>query len=86
MAEEKLEKVGEIIHYFGNISVGVVKATDGQIKVGDNIRIKGTTTDLEQEVSSLQVDKDEVKVLKKGKEAGMKVDDRVREGDEIFLV
>jgi len=86
MAEEKREKVGESIHYFGNISVGVVKATDGQIKVGDNIRIKGTTTDLEQEVSSLQVDKDEVKVLKKGKEAGMKVDDRVREGDEIFLV
>lgn len=84
MAKKKLQKVGEIVHYFGNISVGVVKATDAEIKTGDKIKIKGVTTDFDQEVGSLQVDKKEVDKIAKGKEAGLKVDDRVREGDIVY--
>jgi U32 family peptidase len=86
MAKEKMKKVGEIIHYFGQISVGVVRATEGTLKTSDQVKIKGSTTDLEQKVGSLQIDKKEVKEIKKGQEAGMKVEDRVREGDTVYLL
>jgi len=85
MKEKKLKKIGEIVHYFGQISVGVIKITSGTLKVGDEIKIKGATTDLDQKVDSLQIDKKEVKSIKKGEEAGLKVDDRVREGDTVYL-
>jgi putative protease len=81
---EELEKIGEIVHFFGDINVGVIKATEKELEVGDKIRIIGSTTDLEQTVDSLQVDKENVEKIKKGEEAGMKVEGRVREGDEVF--
>jgi putative protease len=81
---KEMEKVGEIIHYFSQINVAVVKTTDGELKVGDEIIIKGSTTDLEQKVESLQIDKENVDSISKGQEAGMKVEDRVREGDIVY--
>lgn len=84
--ERKEEEVGVITHYFGKINVGVVKVTKGSLKLGDKIRIKGATTDFEQEVKSLQVDHQDVSEVKEGEEAGMKVDDRVREEDKVFKI
>lgn len=79
-----MEKVGEVTHYFGEIQVAVIKATEGKISVGDQIKIKGSTTDFDQAVESLQVDKEDVDSISKGEEAGMKVEDRVREGDIVY--
>jgi len=84
--ERKEEEVGEITHYFGKISVGVVKVTNGTLKVGDHIHIKGATTDFEQEVESLQIEHQPVEEVKEGEEAGMKVIDRVREGDKVYKI
>ncbi len=84
--ERKEEEVGEITHYFGKISVGVVKVTNGTLKVGDRIHIKGATTDVEQEVESLQIEHQPVEEVKEGEEAGMKVIDRVREGDKVYKI
>lgn len=84
--ERKEEEVGEITHYFGKISVGVVKVTNGTLKVGDRIHIKGATTDFEQEVESLQIEHQPVEEVKEGEEAGMKVIDRVREGDKVYKI
>jgi U32 family peptidase len=81
---KELEKIGEIVHYFGDIKVAVVKATEDKISVGDQIKINGATTDFEQKIESLQVDKEDVEEIEKGEEAGMKVESRVREGDQIY--
>ncbi|MDD3774102.1 MAG: translation elongation factor-like protein [Patescibacteria group bacterium] len=87
MAEEKTGKeVGEILHFFDHISVAVVKATKEKISVGDKILVKGATTNFEQEISSMQIDHAEVKEIKKGEEAGMKVDEKVREGDIVYKI
>jgi len=93
MAEEKVakkevkeEEVGEIVHFFGKIGVGVVKINRGNLKVGDRIHIKGGETDIEQTVESLQIDKKPVKEIKKGDEAGLKVDDKVREGNKVYKI
>ena len=84
MSEEKL--IGKITHYFGKISVGVVELTGGELKVGDKIHIKGSSTDLEQIVDSLQIDKQSVDKIGVGESAGLKVDGPVKENDEVYLV
>ena len=90
MAEEKTEvkeeEVGEITHFFGKLKVGVVKIKSGSLKKGDRIHLKGGETDFEQTVESMQIEKDSVEEIKKGDEAGMKVDSKVREGNKVYKV
>jgi len=84
---EKAEgkEAGRITHFFDKIGVAVVEIT-GKLKVGDKIRVKGTTTDFEQKVDSMQIEHEEIKEAKKGDAIGMKVADRVREHDKVFVV
>jgi translation elongation factor EF-1alpha len=77
------KKIGEVSHYFTNIGVGVIEL-NGKLKKGDRIAIKGRSTDIEQEVESIQVDHKEVTEAGPGDSIGMKVKDRVREGDLVF--
>ena len=78
------KEVGKITHYFEKIGVAVIEVT-GKLKAGDKIRIKGNTTDFEQEVDSMQMEHEQVKEAKKGMAIGMKVKDRVREHDVMYL-
>jgi putative protease len=80
-AEGKL--VGTVTHYFGRIEVGAVKLTD-TLRVGDTIRFKGATTDFTQTVDSMQIENDGVEEAGPGDEVGLKVSDRVRQGDDVF--
>jgi len=77
--------VGTVTHYFSNISVAIIKVS-AAIKVGGKIRIKGHTTDFEQEIESMQVDHKDVKNAKKGDDIGMKVADHVREHDIVYKI
>ena len=79
------KKIGEITHYFAHIPAGIIKLK-GALKKGATIHVKGATTDFTQTVSSLQVDHKDIESGKKGDEVGLEVKDRVREGDEVFLV
>ena len=81
--EEK--PVGKISHFFNKISVGIIELSD-QLKAGDKIHIKGQTTDFEQEVASMQVEHQEVPEAKKGDSVGIKMDQPVREHDQVFKV
>jgi translation elongation factor EF-1alpha len=83
MAEEKL--IGKITHYFSNIKVGIIKLTDGEIKIGDTVHFKGHTTDFNQQITSIQVEHQDIEKAKKGDEFGVKVDQKVKEGDEVYL-
>jgi translation elongation factor EF-1alpha len=80
---KSLEKVGEITHYFTKIGVAVVNVT-GNMKVGDTIAIKGMTTNFEQTVGSMQVEGENIDEAKSGDDIGMKVADRVRQGDVVY--
>jgi translation elongation factor EF-1alpha len=81
---EKL--IGKITHYFNKINVGIVELTDGELKVGDTIHIKGHTSDFTQQVISMQVEHEQIEKAKKGDAIGIKVDAHVHEHDEVFLV
>ena len=82
--EEKL--IGRITHYFTNIGVAVVELTDGKLSVGDKIHIKGSTSDFEQMIDSMQIEHENVKNAKKGDAVGLKVEQQIREGDEVYIV
>jgi len=85
MAEKKEELVGKITHYFGKIEVGIVELKKA-LKVGDDIHIKGGTTDFEQKVDSIQIEHENVEKAKKGDAIGLKVKDKIREGDEVYKI
>ncbi len=80
------EKIGTVIHYWSGIGVAGVKITDGELKVGDTIHIKGHTSDFTQAVDSIQVENESVEVAKPGDDVGLKVIDYAREHDEVFKV
>jgi putative protease len=82
MAEKE---VGKVSSYFKNANVAAIKLS-GKLKVGDKINIKGSTTDFEQKVASIQIEKEVVNDAKKGNHVGIKVSERVRPNDKVFLV
>lgn len=75
--------IGVVTHFYGGIEVAIVKFKK-PVKKGAVVKIKGATTDFEQKIKSMQYDHQDVAVAKKGQSVGIKVDDKVREGDEIF--
>lgn len=78
--------IGKVTHYFDKIGVAVVKLEEGSLSVGDTIKISGHDKEFTQEVSSMQVDHQEVTSAKKGDEFGLKVNEEVKEGDTVFHV
>jgi putative protease len=83
MAGEKL--IGKISHYFGNIGVGIIELSD-VLNVGDKIHIKGSSTDFEQTIDSMQIEHQNIDVVKAGDGVGVKMIEKVREGDEVYKV
>lgn len=82
--EEK--EIGVISHFYGQINVGVIDLTKGDLKVGDTVHIKGHTTDFTQEVESIQIEHENVEEAKKGQSIGLRVIEHVREHDVVYKV
>ncbi|MGD8565645.1 MAG: translation elongation factor-like protein [Candidatus Bathyarchaeota archaeon] len=83
MSEERLVEIGRITHYFANINVAVVELSDS-LAVGDTIAIKGSTTDFEQVVKSMQIEHESVTKVDAGQSIGLKVQERVRTNDSVY--
>jgi putative protease len=75
--------IGTVTHYFSHLSVAAVTLTD-PLRVGDRIHITGHTTDLEQNVTSMQVDHVAVESAGPGDDLALKVEDHVRDHDQIY--
>ena len=81
----KEKEIGKVSSYFSHVSVAAIKLS-GKLKIGSKIHIKGSTTDFEQEVDSIQIDKKNVSEAKKGDHIGIKVPEKVRPNDKVFLI
>ena len=53
------KEIGKVSSFFSHVSVAAIKLTD-KLKIGDKIHIKGNTTDFEDTVKSMQIDKKEL--------------------------
>lgn len=83
--EEEKKLVGKVSHYFTKIGVAVIEVT-GEISVGDEILIEGASTNFKQKIESMQIEHKNIEKAKAGDSIGMKVKDRVREGDSVYKV
>ena len=82
MPEER-KSVGKITHFFPKISVAVIKA-DEVLKKGDKLSIEGHDNTVEMTLESMQIEHKDVEEAGKGQSVGMRVTDKVREGDQVF--
>ena len=81
----KLNKIGEVTHYFPHVKAAAVKLKSA-LAVGDDIYIKGHTTDFKETVRSIQLDHVAMDKGKKAQEIGLFVKSRVRIGDSVYKV
>lgn len=79
------KRIGQITHYFNRIGVAVLELEEG-LKVGDTIHISGHTTDFSQQVWSMEVDHRKMQEVGPGADVALKVSERVREGDSVYIV
>lgn len=79
----KGKPIGEVTHYFGDISVAIVKFKR-PFECGEKVHFAGATTDFKETVKSMQYEHKAIETAKKGQEVGIKVGDKVREGDEVY--
>lgn len=77
--------IGIVSHFYSGLDVAIVKFKK-DVKKGDKVRFKGHTTDFEQVIKSMQYDHKDIVIAKKGKDVGIKISDKVREGDEVFEI
>jgi len=84
MAEK--EKIGEVFTYFSKIGVAGIKLADGTLSAGDTISIEGHTTNFEQTIDSIHIDKGTVEKADVDQEVGIKVADRVRPHDKVYKI
>ena len=82
MAEQE---IGVVTRYFGKIGVAAIRLSD-DLKVGDRIRIQGKSSEVEQVVDSMQIDRENVDIAGAGEEIGIKLDAKVRPNDAVFKV
>ena len=79
-----MKKIGSVTHFYDKLSVAIVKLT-APLKIGDEIGVKGNSTDFKQTVESIQFEHQDLESAKKGQEVGIKVKEKVREGDQVSL-
>jgi len=77
--------IGTVSDFFARPVVAAIELT-APLEVGDKIRIKGHTTDLELIVDSMQIDNVDVKEARAGASVGVKVGERVRKRDTVYKV
>ncbi len=83
MAEPEMEKIGRVEMFFAKPSAAVIQLT-APLRVGETIYVKGHTTDFQQVVSSMQVDRQEIQDGAAGQSVGVQMKDRCRKHDVVY--
>lgn len=78
-------KVGKVVHFFDKISVAIIDLTAG-LKKGDQIEIVGKSPDYSLTIGSMEIDHKKVSKAKKGDSIGIKVDQKLKDGDQVYKV
>ena len=77
--------VGEVTHYYSDLGVAIVKFKEN-VGVGASLHFAGATTNFTDTIKSMQYDHKPIETAQKGQEVGIKVKDKVREGDMVHTV
>ncbi len=76
--------IGQVTHYFSKVGVAAIDLSD-KLAVGQRIHIRGHTTDLVATVESMQIEHEQVSEAGSGASIGIKVTEKVRPGDMVYV-
>ena len=79
------EEVGKVTHFFNKINVAVIELS-AELKVGEKISIEGHGNAFEQNVDSMEIDRNKIESASAGQAVGMKTGQPVKEGDIVYKV
>lgn len=80
MAEKE---IGIVTDFFAKVNAAAIKISS-PLKVGDKIKIKTGTQELEMTISSMQINRIPVKAAKKGDEVGILTPEPVHKGNKVY--
>lgn len=80
------DEVGKVTIFFAKPSVAAIDITTGTLAIGESIRIKGATTNFEQKIESMEIDRKPVPSAGAGQSVGIKVKERVRPHDKVYKI
>jgi hypothetical protein len=83
LTEEDIIEIGNITHFFSKINVAVLELTL-PLTVGDHILVKGPSTDFEQTVESIQIDRKALPRAEGGQSVGLKLAQQAKEKDVVY--
>ncbi len=83
--ESEYEKVGRITHFFSKAGVAVLEL-NATLSKGDKIVVRGSTTNVEQIIDSMEIEHKQITTAGAGQSIGLKVSGRVRENDIVYKV
>ncbi len=78
-------EIGKVTDFFAKPVVAGIELS-GALRIGDKIHIKGSSTDMELAVESMQIERVNITEGKPGDLIGIKVPDRVRRGDKVYKI
>ncbi len=85
-AKEKKHFIGKVTHYYDKLNVATIQLVS-ELKVGDKICIIGKTTGIiNTKVNSIERKNKSVSKAKKGDEIGIKVPEKIRKNDEVYVI
>ena len=84
VAPPGMERIGVVTHYYNHLSVAILKLEKGILRVGDQIHIKGHTSDFAQPVDSMEIDHVHVNEAGPGQSFGLRVREHAREHDVVY--
>jgi putative protease len=80
------EEIGEIDHYYNHAHVAGIYVKSGKLKLGDQIHVRGHTTDFEETVGSMQINHQGVHEAARGDHVGVPVHEKVRNHDRVYII
>jgi len=86
-ATKKKIYLGKVLNYYNKINVAEVKLESENLKLKDDIMFQGNKTGVvEDKISSIQKNNKKINKAKKGERVGIKVKNKVRENDKVYLI
>ncbi len=77
-------KVGRVTHFYDKLGVAIIEL-DAPLAVGDKIKfVRGGEDLFEQEVDSIQIEHEKKDTAGKGDVVGLKTNESVKEGTEVY--
>jgi len=79
-------KIGKVTHYYDKLKVAIVEL-DSKLSVGEKIKfVRGGEELFDQNVESIQMEHEKMESADKGNVVGLKVEQEVKEGSEVYKI